>query len=604
MPILTAQQLNEIAKGVGYTPTGGSFSSVGLQPSYQYVDKSGALQTTQANSAQDALKSPNIGSSSGVITPPIVPTTISSSSIQTGSTPQLPGATTDTTNHNATTTGAKVYTTPSGALDEKGNVISTPADQKTTPVTDQAKTALQRIQELLGMTTGKEAYSQDQLALSGALDLEKKQKQLSSRAASLSAESQALKNEAMAGGAIENRLQVGAEGRGITAGGLAPIQAGELRKNQIQQANIASQALTVQAEYALNQGDLETARLTAQRAVDLKYKDIETEIDQKTKLINIMKPFMDAEEQKQADAVKATNDASKNDLADKKKSQIDAINYAQTNLDSATAAAILRLDPNSPTFNTDLANLTAGVKMKNENGTAVNVPAGGGGTLLSGLTPEQQADPFIKLLASTAGGKALTDTSIQKLDKGITVLGQLGVLQSNIANVSTGPIIGAFKGANPWDTNAQTIKAQLNAIVPNLARGIYGEVGVLTDNDIRQYSKTLPNLTSTADVRNAVLGITLDLIGKNIKNALEVNAAAGRDVSGFIDLYTNMVANRDSILSQIPGYKGSSAPSLVQLGITSDEQSLFQSTVGISGSTSQTTSGGFFSNLWKGLTGQ
>jgi len=89
-----------------------------------------------------------------------------------------------------------------------------------------------------------------------------------------------------------------------------------------------------------------------------------------------------------------------------------------------------------------------------------------------------------------------------------------------------------------------------------LARGVYGEVGVLTDNDIKNYSKTLPTLTSTEDVRNAVLGITIDMIAKSLKNTLEVNAANKKDVSGYIDIYTNMLETKDSILSQIPGYKG------------------------------------------------
>lgn len=166
--------------------------------------------------------------------------------------------------------------------------------------------------------------------------------------------------------------------------------------------------------------------------------------------------------------------------------------------------------------------------------------------------PKSDMDAFTQNLLNTQGGKPLTDTTIQKLDKGLTVLSQLGVLQANVKDVKTGPIVGQFKGANPWDTNAQTIKASLNAIVPNLARGIYGEVGVLTDNDIKTYSKTLPNLTSTEAVRNAVLYITLDMIGKSISNTLSVNAAAGRDVSGFVDIYTEMQNTKNSILSTIP----------------------------------------------------
>lgn len=166
--------------------------------------------------------------------------------------------------------------------------------------------------------------------------------------------------------------------------------------------------------------------------------------------------------------------------------------------------------------------------------------------------PQKTEDTFIQSLKATEGGKNLTDTSIQKLDKGLTVLNQLGVLQTNVEGVKTGPIVGAFKSANPWDTQGQTIKASLNAIVPNLARGVYGEVGVLTDNDIKTYSQTIPNLSSTEEVRNAVLYITLDMIGKSIKNTLSVNAAAGRDVSGFTDIYTEMENTKNSILSGIP----------------------------------------------------
>jgi len=167
--------------------------------------------------------------------------------------------------------------------------------------------------------------------------------------------------------------------------------------------------------------------------------------------------------------------------------------------------------------------------------------------------PQAPEEAFMQLLQGSEGGKALTDTTIQKLDKGLTVLNQLGVLQANVKGVKTGPIVGAFKSANPWDTQGQTIKSSLNAIVPNLARGIYGEVGVLTDNDIKTYSKTIPNLKSTEDVRNAVLYITLDMIGKSIQNTLAVNEAAGRDVSGFTDLYTEMQNSKNSILATIPG---------------------------------------------------
>ena len=162
-------------------------------------------------------------------------------------------------------------------------------------------------------------------------------------------------------------------------------------------------------------------------------------------------------------------------------------------------------------------------------------------------------DIYGVMKASAAYDKEVSDTFLQSMEKTISVLEQLGVLQENINGTNTGPLVGAFRGANPWDTNAQTIKAQLNAIVPNLARGVYGEVGVLTDNDIKTYSKTIPNLTATEDVRNAILYITMDMIRKNVETKIRNQAAGQRDMSGYADIYKQVQDTATSILMTIPG---------------------------------------------------
>lgn len=154
--------------------------------------------------------------------------------------------------------------------------------------------------------------------------------------------------------------------------------------------------------------------------------------------------------------------------------------------------------------------------------------------------------------ASAAYDKEPSDTFLQSMEKTLAVVSQLGTLQENIAGTNTGPIVGAFRGANPWDTNAQTIKAQLNAIVPNLARGVYGEVGVLTDNDIKQYAKTIPTLTSTEDIRNAILYITLNQIRKNVEIKIQNQASGQRDMSGYADVYSNLDSQVKSILDTLP----------------------------------------------------
>jgi hypothetical protein len=69
-------------------------------------------------------------------------------------------------------------------------------------------------------------------------------------------------------------------------------------------------------------------------------------------------------------------------------------------------------------------------------------------------------------------------------------------LESMVNDEVTGPFVGFFRKLNPYDTTAQAFEAKLRATVPNLARGIFGEVGVLTDADVKNYMATLPSLKS------------------------------------------------------------------------------------------------------------
>jgi len=332
----------------------------------------------------------------------------------------------------------------------------------------------------------------------------------------------------------------------------------------------AVRALPLQASIANIQGQIDLAQDYIKELVTVKTEQIKRKYEYNKQLFDSISGLIDKEDERSYQELKTKNDRDYKEQTDLEKFKGDLIIEVLKNggTDSAISRINTATDRNSAiqaagryvaSPDTQLTKLDNGdtVLVNTRNGQIIsNI---GGSKAKAGaptLTPQQASDPFIAKLANSAGGKPITDTFAQKLDKGLTVLGQIGSLQASVQNVKTGPIVGAFKGANPWDTNAQTIKAQLNSIVPNLARGVYGEVGVLTDNDIAQYSKTLPNLKSTEDVRNAVLGITVDTIGKSIKRTLEVNAANGKDVSGFIDLYTEMTNTRDSIFSQIPGYQG------------------------------------------------
>jgi len=150
-------------------------------------------------------------------------------------------------------------------------------------------------------------------------------------------------------------------------------------------------------------------------------------------------------------------------------------------------------------------------------------------------------------MANSVGGKPLPAGAIVSLEKAITVASQLNTLSSlfqddrqlrgltdengNEIGVDLAPITKAFRSNNPFDVKAQQITASINAIIPNLARGIYGEVGVLTDTDVTRYAQTIPNLGSVEEVQDAMLAMTMKTVKNSVQNKLVINARNGADVS-------------------------------------------------------------------------
>lgn len=155
--------------------------------------------------------------------------------------------------------------------------------------------------------------------------------------------------------------------------------------------------------------------------------------------------------------------------------------------------------------------------------------------------PNTTAGFVTKLMASGANKKDLDATERQSLSKARTVIGQLDSLQTNISGQNkTGFIKGKTNNLlEKFGLNADVgvINAQLQAVVPNLARGTYGEVGVLTDNDIANYRKTLPRLDRPQDQNDAVMALTLKTVLNSIENTLSTASNSNINVSGWTNDY-------------------------------------------------------------------
>jgi len=143
------------------------------------------------------------------------------------------------------------------------------------------------------------------------------------------------------------------------------------------------------------------------------------------------------------------------------------------------------------------------------------------------------------IIKSALYKKDISDSTLQKLTDMESVKWQLSSIESRLSKQSVWPILWALKKYNPYDTEAQVAMAELAGLTPKVARGIFGEVGVLTDTDIANYQKTLPNLTSTEEKNKFVIEFMRNLLARGVMKTIETQAKWQRNMSAFIEDYDN-----------------------------------------------------------------
>ena len=109
-------------------------------------------------------------------------------------------------------------------------------------------------------------------------------------------------------------------------------------------------------------------------------------------------------------------------------------------------------------------------------------------------------------------------------------------LEAQFRSTTTGPVVGFFRGLNPYDTSAQVFKAKLFATVPNLARGVFNEVGVLTDADVQNYLKTLPNLKTPQERGVALIAQLRQVLERQRSNLRSIIEGQGYKTGGLAGL--------------------------------------------------------------------
>jgi len=112
-------------------------------------------------------------------------------------------------------------------------------------------------------------------------------------------------------------------------------------------------------------------------------------------------------------------------------------------------------------------------------------------------------------------------------------IGKIRSLADNISNLKRGPIAGRILGKNPYDTELQALERLVNQTVPGMARGVFGEVGVLTDSDVERYRKMLGDVKDSPGLAKQILDDLEEKIASAYRTTRDTYEQGGRDVSGF-----------------------------------------------------------------------
>lgn len=435
-----------------------------------------------------------------------------------------------------------------------------------TPEEQRAQTTSDELQALNTQMVGQSQFRAEQEQAQNIQGLTQTQNDLTSRLT-------ALKNEALA---IPLQMQQDALGRGITAGGLRPLETGALRNNAIQ-------ALSVNSLLEASRGNLTMALDMVERAVAQKYDPIREEIAAKTANLDLIlkSPAYSLADKKRAEQQRLIQEQASQNLAFEQEQfktiQQMAIDAAAQGADSLTLTKIQQAANAAEAAQIAAPYLKAKeeswgdpfllggdyVQRNNVTGeirTAVNVAAGSGGSTAgqpvfdsSGNALEFGTPEYIVArLQSTAGSKTkLTQSEREQIGKFANVVSLTENLMGSLSKTNSDPIVGYMKSLNPYDFDARAVNAQVTALVPSVARALYGEVGVLTDQDIARYLKTLPNIRSTEDQNKFIATMTLANAKRSYEQTLLNAASSGVNVSGFVDSYRNMSATLDRLEREI-----------------------------------------------------
>lgn len=455
------------------------------------------------------------------VSTPTIPTTLNSTNTASNSAVTLPSVPVNNTNYQGYIAGgtatigantpALTGTTPNGTVvNTQTGAVVTPAPQTAPSALDTFKSY---ISNLVKPPSASDQYNTDYNA-SGIdqkqADFNTKNQALldaQSKFTGINAQLQGLNAESTA---VPIQQQQDATGRGITEAGLAPHTADELRKIALRAIPLQTQALVAQAEVASAQGNAQLSQSILQQAQDhldkvfqIHQADAQAQYQYQNNLIDKIYEFASKQEQAKLDEKKLKLQQDFTTKQNLLNGAQELAKTAITNGQGTLAGKILALNPDSPTYQTDIAKLGGQItKAPTSNDSAPTVKS------INGV--DMQWDPSTKTWKTIDGGTT---------SKGAQVLATSKSNVDAITSVLTSPGLEGSVGTNFLSRTPQGILGTLGAIVsgvgiPSVESGIISNATGAKQDFLAGVQQLTSQLTLDSLIRAKAQGATFGALSE------------------------------------------------------------------------------------------
>jgi len=144
-------------------------------------------------------------------------------------------------------------------------------------------------------------------------------------------------------------------------------------------------------------------------------------------------------------------------------------------------------------------------------------------------------------------GDDVSDTANTSFVNALGTRSQLISLHEAVQGLKArGPLTGKLNNLNLNDPAIKRVQFFITSTVPGMARGIFNEVGVLTDDDVARYTRIMENPDLTIEQAINTYNDLTGIVNARMQNQISSWEANGKRTAGYRQLFNENMANNPS----------------------------------------------------------